>query len=200
VNHQIEWAANHTARVGRGRGGKGAWMTDNIQDTELPLVLGAFTGDNVFPAGAKVDPTFYHPETAEWGYTEVDMLVCDSCSVWVHAGCAGVTEEEYEEISDGRHPIYSNEFLCRMCCRKRCKEIIEALQREDKTLLFAEPVTERVAPTYYDVVKTPMDLQTMLEKADSDEYLNYAWTRELLELMVLNALTFNRNVRPKRVV
>ena len=81
-----------------------------------------------------------------------------------------------------------------MCCRQRCKDIIEALQKEDRTLLFAEPVTEKVAHNYHDVIKKPMDLKTMLEKVDSDEYLNYAWVRELFELMVLNALTFNRHV------
>jgi len=32
------------------------------------------------------------------------------------------------------------------------------------------------------------------KKAESEEYLNYGWVREMFELMVLNALTFNRYV------
>ena len=184
VTRQIEWAATGPRKRSK----------PIFADTDLPLVLGSFTGDEVWPKGAQVDPALFHPETSEWGYTEVDMLVCDSCAVWVHAGCAGISEDEYEETSDGNHPIYSKEFLCRMCCRQRCKDIIAALQKADTHFLFAEPVTERVAPNYHDVIKTPIDLQTILEKADSEEYLNYAWVRELFELMVLNALTFNRQV------
>lgn len=165
-----------------------------LQDDDFPLVLGSFSGDEILPAGAKVDPSFFYPETPEWGFTEIEMLVCDACTVWVHAGCAGISQDEYDETSEGNHRIYSKEFLCRMCCRQRCKELIRALQREDTTLLFAEPVSERVAPNYHDVIQAPMDLQTMEEKASQEEYLNYAWVREHFELMVLNALTFNRYV------
>ena len=59
-------------------------------------------------------------------------------------------------------------------------------------LLFAEPVSEKVAPNYLDVIKKPMDLQTLLVRARNEEYRNYSWVREMFELMVLNALTFNR--------
>jgi hypothetical protein len=55
-------------------------------------------------------------------------------------------------------------------------------------------VTDKVAPNYRDVIKNPMDLQTMLEKVESEDYLNYAWVREQFEVMVLNALTFNLHV------
>ena len=56
------------------------------------------------------------------------------------------------------------------------------------------PVSEKIVPNYRDIIKEPMDLHTMLEKSESDEYLNYAWVREMFELMVFNALTFNRYV------
>jgi len=148
--------------------------------------------EDPFPEDAAVNPAWYYPETSKWGYTEVDMLTCDGCSLWVHAGCAGLGEEEYDLTSNGDHPIYSTEFLCRVCCRERCLQIIVRLQKEDKLLIFADPVTDQVAPTYLDVIKQPMDLQSMLIRAERDEYRNYAWVRELFELMVLNALTFNR--------
>jgi Bromodomain/PHD-finger len=106
-----------------------------------------------------------------------------------------MTEEEYEITSNGDHPIYSKEYFCRMCCRKRCKELIDALRYEDIKSLFALPVSDRIVPNYHDIIKEPMDLQTMLDKAETDEYLNYAWVREMFELIVFNALTFNRYVR-----
>ena len=162
-----------------------------ICDSQVPLALSSFVGDDSLPLGAKVDPSFYHPETSEWGYGEKDMLVCDKCDIWIHAGCAGIGEMEYDDISDGKHPVFSKEFLCRVCCRQRCRELIDALHEKDVHLLFTSPVTEKEAPNYYDVIKFPMDLGRMREKADAEEYLHYAWVREDFELMVLNALVFN---------
>lgn len=148
--------------------------------------------DGFLMNGARCDPAWYHAENNVWGYTEGDMLVCDECDLWVHAACGGLSQHEYTITSEGSHPVYSKEFLCRVCCRMRCVDIIERLQREDLMMLFAVPVTEKVAPNYHDVIKHPIDLQTMMNKAKHQEYLNYAWVREDFALMVLNALTFNR--------
>ncbi|KAG7346823.1 glutamine amidotransferases class-II [Nitzschia inconspicua] len=192
VQRQIRWQQEHRPKR-RGRKRK-----KDLADPTSSPDFHSFTApatiehEDPFPKVAKVNPAWFHPETSQWGYTEVDMLTCDSCSLWVHAGCAGVDEDEYDLTSSGEHPIYSKEFLCRVCCRQRCLDLIYKMQQEDKQFLFAEPVTDKVAPNYLDVVKRPMDLQTMLIKAERDEYKNYAWVRELFELMVLNALTFNR--------
>jgi hypothetical protein len=172
-----------------------AKKNEGAVDTLSNVVLGDFSVDARLPDGATIPPVFYYPETSEWGYTEIEMLVCDGCKVWVHAGCAGISEDEYNETSEGEHPIYSKEFLCRMCCRQRCQSIIQALRDLDTTGVFAVPVTDKVAPNYHDVITNPMDLQTMQERATVEEYLNYAWVREAFELIVLNALTFNKHVR-----
>lgn len=192
VQRQIRWQQEHRPKK-RGRKTKKE-LEDPTSSPDFYSFTAPATVENEdpIPKEAKVNPTWYFAETSQWGYTEVDMLTCDSCSLWVHAGCAGVDEDEYDLTSSGKHPIYSKEFLCRVCCRQRCLDIIHKLQQEDKLFLFAEPVTDKVAPNYLDVIKRPMDLQTMLIKAERDEYRNYAWVRELFELMVLNALTFNR--------
>ena len=166
-----------------------------VQDTLANVVLGDFSVDAQLPEGATVPPAWYYPETSEWGYTEIEMLVCDGCKIWVHAGCAGISEEDYNETSDGEHAVYSKEFLCRVCCRQRCQAIIQGLREHDTLGVFAVPVTDKMAPNYHDVIQNPMDLQTMQERAESEEYLNYAWVREMFELIVLNALTFNNYVR-----
>ena len=192
VQRQIRWQQAHRPKR-RGRKRK-----KELEDPTLAPDFLSFTApatihfEEPLPLGATVNPAWYHPETSQWGYTEVDMLTCDDCGLWVHAGCAGLDEDEYEQTSNGDHPIYSKEFLCRICCRKRCKEIIQKLQENDSMLLFAEPVSDRVAPNYHDIIKNPMDLQTMLQRAEREEYNNYAWVRENFELMILNALTFNR--------
>lgn len=148
--------------------------------------------ENLADTSESMDRSWFYPDTSMWGYTEEAMLLCECCKLWVHAACGGLTEAEYDTTSEGDHPIYSKEFLCRVCCKRRCLELIESLKKEDRLSLFAAPVTEQMAPTYHDVIKNPMDLTTMTERAKRGDYLNYAWVREDFELMVLNALTFNR--------
>mmetsp|Transcript_4693 Transcript_4693/g.10574 ORF Transcript_4693/g.10574 Transcript_4693/m.10574 type:complete len:1816 (+) Transcript_4693:173-5620(+) len=192
VKRQMEnFGKSLTNPTGPGRRRKITAETFTIEDSVSTTLTGRFSVDLDIPSQTDIDPSLYYPETVEWGFTEVEMLVCDSCKVWVHAGCAGMSEEEYNETSEGDHPIYSKEFLCRACCKKRCMSLVLALQQEDRMGLFAIPVTEKDAPNYRDVIKEPMDLQTMLEKAESHDYSNYAWVREYFELIVLNALTFN---------
>ena len=138
-----------------------------------------------------LDPSWFYPETDVWGYNEGTMIACDKCKLWVHAGCSQLSKEEYEQTNLGNHPIYSKEFLCRTCCTKQCQTLMDLLIKEDTMYLFANPVTDQVAHNYSDVIKEPMDLQTMSERASGGSYRNYAWLREAFELMVNNALTFN---------
>jgi Bromodomain/PHD-finger len=189
VTRQIAYANAASKRRKKGS------LKDILEDSDMNMTFGVFEGDDVLPFEDKLHPSYFYPEATEWGFTEDEMLVCDNCNVWVHAGCSGMTEKEYEATSNGDHPIFSKEYFCRMCCRKRCKELIEGLLQEDRKSLFALPVSDRIVPNYHDMIKEPMDLQTMLEKVESEEYVNYAWVRELFALMVLNALTFNRIVR-----
>eukprot|EP00538_Stauroneis_constricta_P006064 CAMPEP_0119546822 /NCGR_PEP_ID=MMETSP1352-20130426/1064_1 /TAXON_ID=265584 /ORGANISM="Stauroneis constricta, Strain CCMP1120" /LENGTH=2084 /DNA_ID=CAMNT_0007591549 /DNA_START=81 /DNA_END=6335 /DNA_ORIENTATION=- len=192
VQRQINWLRSHRPKK-RGRKRKHEDSSELVYYDEGTFSAPATTNldDTVLPLGAKVNPTWYFPETAQWGYTEVDMLTCDSCKLWVHAGCAGLNEDEYDATSNGQHPIYGKEFLCRECCRKRAIEIVQKLQSEDSQLFFAEPVTDLVAKNYLDVIKHPMDLRTLAALAHHEEYGNYAWVRDKFELIVFNALTFN---------
>ena len=139
-----------------------------------------------------IDDSWFYPEEINvWGYNEGAMLYCEQCKLWVHAACAEMSEKEYEQTNEGLHPIYSKEFLCRTCCKRKCLSLVNMLVQEDKLLLFAEPVTDKVAHNYNDIIKNPMDLQTMTQRAQEGACRNYAWLRESFELMVYNALTFN---------
>jgi hypothetical protein len=146
-----------------------------------------------FAIGDKPKPEWYFPETLVWGYNESTMIQCDMCNLWVHAGCASLTKKDYEDTINGTHPIYSKEYLCRVCCKKRCRAIMDLLEKEDIKYLFANPVTEKMAHNYHDIIKNPMDLRTMSERIEEWDYHNYAWIRESFELMVYNALTYNRS-------
>ena len=138
-----------------------------------------------------IQDSWYYPENNVWGYNEETMLSCEKCNLWVHARCAEISESEYEKTSQGDHPVYSREYLCRKCCKEKCLWLMKLLREEDTMYLFAEPVTDQMAHNYSDIIKNPMDLRTMSERALIGHYRNYAWLRESFELMVYNALLFN---------
>ena len=43
----------------------------------------------------------------------------------------------------------------------------------DREKLFVDPVTEEIAPGYFQIVKNPMDLSTIKQKLDSKDYVNH---------------------------
>lgn len=61
----------------------------------------------------------------------------------------------------------------------------------DKERFFYHPVTEAVAPGYFSVIKYPMSLSTMLEKAASGQYQTWRALVADVELICSNAVTFN---------
>jgi hypothetical protein len=67
------------------------------------------------------------------------------------------------------------------------------------TQIFIEPVSLQVAKTYYEIIRNPMDLSTMYQKANSGIYKSLQSLRDDFELMCLNAITFNK-VRLSRLL
>ncbi len=172
--------------------------TGLVEDTEFPLATGRFSDDCTIPQGLEVHPSRYYPENTEFGMAEAEMLGCDSCGGWVHAGCANLTREEYEQILNGNHKpsATGQEFLCRVCCRKRCLKIIKELKLQDRTMLFSQPISRVQAPIYHDLIEGPVNFKVFTDRAQNNDYFSYAWTRELFELMVFNALSSCGNVSP----
>ena len=101
-------------------------------------------------------------------------------------------------FASGRHVVscwfvvQGDEYLCPHCRVQLSLAIIEDLKREDRTKIFWEPVTADLAETYLDVIRSPMDLATMNDKAISGKYKSLQSLRQDYELMCLNAITFNK--------
>lgn len=76
---------------------------------------------------------------------------------------------------------------------ERCREILKELQEKDAQGIFAAPV-DPVAlgiPTYFDVIKKPMDLGTIKTKMDNEEIDSPEEFADLVRLTFQNAITFN---------
>jgi hypothetical protein len=99
--------------------------------------------------------------------------------------------EDFDLIQRFKHPRLNQQFLCKLCVKECALSIIKTLGELDKLFLFAEPVTDAIAPNYRDVIANPMSLADMQKHALTASYFDYDWVREFFELMVLNAMVFN---------
>ncbi|KAG6970856.1 hypothetical protein JG688_00004678 [Phytophthora aleatoria] len=97
----------------------------------------------------------------------------------------------------GYDPKLLHNYECLTCRKVRMLHVLHRLGVEDKLDLFKEPVTEAIAPTYFDIIKAPMDLSTMRQKILDGKYtsVNFRAFRDDFELMCLNAVTFNTKER-----
>ena len=124
---------------------------------------------------------------------EGGLVKCDACRLWTHARCEGLNHEDCDAIANDTHPLLGRQFLCQSgCAVKKTTTIVNKLRACDKLGLFALPITEQMAPTYREVVRSPMDLETMHSKAQRGTYRSTQAVRNDMELMSLNAIRFNR--------
>lgn len=113
---------------------------------------------------------------------------------------ARLVDEEFAfglRFKDAYDPKVLHKYECLTCRKLRMLHVIHRLRLEDKLELFKEPVTKTIAPTYFDVIKEPMDLSTMERKVLANAYtrVNFRHFRDDFELLCLNAVTFNSKER-----
>ncbi|KAJ1535464.1 nuA3 HAT complex component nto1, partial [Nowakowskiella sp. JEL0078] len=71
------------------------------------------------------------------------------------------------------------------------KKAITELKKLDKTEMFQEPVTLAIAPDYFNIVKNPMDFQTMERKLEEFEYENAEDFNKDVRLIISNCTLYN---------
>ncbi|KAJ3267166.1 hypothetical protein HDU77_005369 [Chytriomyces hyalinus] len=76
---------------------------------------------------------------------------------------------------------------------KKCLKILRKLQTDRHGQIFSEPVdpVKLNIPTYFTVIKKPMDLRTISRKLESGTYRDHKDFRSDVELMLNNCFTFN---------
>ncbi|KAL0039070.1 hypothetical protein WJX77_007012 [Trebouxia sp. C0004] len=71
------------------------------------------------------------------------------------------------------------------------ERIVDKMQRKDNFNIFKEPVTEAVAPGYFQVVQRGMDFTTMRSKVQGDAYTTWQDFQEDMDVMFGNAMAYN---------
>ncbi|XP_061383431.1 nucleosome-remodeling factor subunit NURF301 isoform X4 [Danaus plexippus] len=105
-------------------------------------------------------------------------ICCDRCQDWFHGRCVGILQSEADNI---------DEYICPNCQKnnsvnfanmkeltpkdfEHLKRLVKQIQLHKNAWPFMEPVDPREAPTYYKVIKEPMDLQTVERKVNEKTY------------------------------
>lgn len=70
-------------------------------------------------------------------------------------------------------------------------DVLKKLQQKDKHGIFAEPVTEHIAPGYFSVVREPMDFRTLKENVRLGKYVDWDTFATDVELIYTNAMAYN---------
>ncbi|XP_050434602.1 bromodomain-containing protein 4-like isoform X2 [Adelges cooleyi] len=70
-------------------------------------------------------------------------------------------------------------------------KILNKLKDHEDAWPFLEPVDEEIAPSYYRVVKTPMDLQQMEDKLNDGLYKTFSQFKHDFQLIIANCKQYN---------
>lgn len=76
-------------------------------------------------------------------------------------------------------------------------KILNKLKDHEDAWPFLEPVDEEIAPSYYRVVKTPMDLQQMEDKLNDGLYETLSQFKHDFQLIIANCKQYNGSTNGK---
>jgi hypothetical protein len=76
--------------------------------------------------------------------------------------------------------------------RDKMAPLLRHMYDQEEGIWFRQPVTEAIAPGYFDIIKYPMDFSTIFKKLDDDQYTTPFQFCEDIWLVFNNAWTFNK--------
>jgi hypothetical protein len=76
--------------------------------------------------------------------------------------------------------------------REKMTPILRHLYDHEEGAWFHQPVTETIAPGYFDIIKYPMDFSTIFKKFDENQYTTPFQFCEDIWLVFTNTWTFNK--------
>lgn len=76
--------------------------------------------------------------------------------------------------------------------REKMSPILRHMCDQEEGIWFRQPVTEAIAPGYFDIIKYPMDFSTVFKKLSENQYSTPFQFCEDVWLVFNNAWTFNK--------
>ncbi|CAF5011369.1 unnamed protein product, partial [Rotaria socialis] len=76
--------------------------------------------------------------------------------------------------------------------RENMVPLVRLLCEQEEGMWFRQPVTEAMAPGYFDIIKFPMDFSTILKKLNENQYSTPFQFCEDMWLVFNNAWLFNK--------
>jgi hypothetical protein len=90
-----------------------------------------------------------------------------------------------------KHPaVFSSDDI-----REKMAPILRLMYDQEEGAWFRQPVTEAIAPGYFDIIKYPMDFSTMFKKLDENQYTTPFQFCEDIWLVFNNTWTFNKKTQ-----
>ena len=101
---------------------------------------------------------------------------------------------ERNGIDVGSEPLPKHPAIFRHI-RDNMRPVLSKLDEHEQGSWFREPVTEAIAPGYFDVIKCPMDFSTIFKKLDEKRYTTPFQFWEDMWLVFNNTWTYNKKTR-----
>ena len=90
-----------------------------------------------------------------------------------------------------KHPaVFSSDDI-----EEKMTPILQHLFHQEEGAWFRQPVTENIAPGYFDIIKYPMDFSTISKKLDDHQYTTPFQFWEDMWLVFNNAWTYNKKTQ-----
>lgn len=96
---------------------------------------------------------------------------------------------ERREPREGREP--KEAAYCTPELKMKMMDLIQSIMRKDVHMIFAEPVTDMIAPGYSTYITEPMDLSTMQVKVQRGEYTALKQLKADADMMCRNCMVYN---------
>lgn len=127
-------------------------------------------------------------------YTEATVMECMLHPRIDYLHIPVMIEKQREAVFDRMKEVDSSHsiFDAHETRQRILGKILNQMKNSEDSWPFLKPVTLEEAPDYYDVIKNPMDLQTMEEKLKADRYQTIDQFVDDMMLIFKNCRSFNR--------
>ena len=109
---------------------------------------------------------------------------CEKCSGWFHGHCVGILQSEAEEIKDYEcsacnpdHPINKANLMeldPKSYDMDPIKKLLKSVLSCHYSASFRKPMNKKRHSNFYEIVKEPMDLETIEKRLGEGKYTNLA--------------------------